>query len=115
MVLEIFNEEKSYNRASRKTEVKRYKAGAQELPDAVMLGMRKAAAQYRMNMVQVAAMALSYYFGDGADHLSCTHCLYFDGDGCGVPEVGEQTTAPYLTRGGGRWATNGLPGVMQNA
>lgn len=115
MLIEIVNEVKSYNRATRKTEVRRYKAGAQELPDSVMLAMGKYAKQYRMSTAQLAVLALSCYFGDGADHLSCEHCLYLGADGCAVPESGGQTTAPYLTRGGGRWATNGLPGVMQNA
>lgn len=98
MKLRLYSEERTFNRATRKSEVREHLSGDVALSGAVVEGLRNAASLYRMSMAEVVSLALSYYFGDGADHLACDRCDFWLGC-CRAPEEGEQTTLPLLDKG----------------
>lgn len=98
MRLKLYSVEKTFNRATRRTETREHLAGDASLSAHIDGALRNAASQYRLSMAEVVALALSYYFGDGADHLQCEHCDFWLGC-CRAPEVGEQATMPILDKG----------------
>lgn len=95
MKLELVNEVRVFNRATRRNDVQRFSAGSAPLSAEVERAVKDFCTQYRMSAAQVVVLALTYYFGDGADHLSCEHCGMY-ADACTVPAHGEQTTMPLL-------------------
>lgn len=100
MRLELVNEVRTFNRATRRTDVQRFAAGSVALPASVEAALKEAAPLYGVNAAQMVQLVLCYYFGDGADHFTCEHCGFLEADGaCRFPLSGEQTTLPLLDMG----------------
>lgn len=95
MKLTVSSVDNVYNRATRKSEQREYVQGFAYLPSAVEVAVRKLAREYRCGVADMVLIALTYYFGDGKNHLHCEHCEFF-GDGCELPELGNQATLPLL-------------------
>ena len=98
MKMRLYNVQRTYNRATRTSESSEFLAGDVKLSDSITDAMRNAAEQYRLSLAEVAALALAYYFGAGADHLQCERCDFWLGC-CRAPEVGEQAAMPLLDKG----------------
>lgn len=95
MKVSISHRDSSYNRATRKTETREVVDGFVVLPSEVETQLRRLAREYRFTTAQVVGLALSYYFGDGKNHLACEHCDWNDA-ACRFPAPGTQTTIPVL-------------------
>lgn len=107
MKITVSSVEGVYNRATREMDYIETSEGFAVVPVEVEKQLRKLAREYRTNVADMVALCLRYYFGDGKNHLSCEHCDWC-GDGCGFPEVGEQTTIPVLDKG---MVVVGLPSI----
>ena len=63
-----------------------------------VLGLTRAAKQYRTTKAGMIELVLAYYFGDCSNHLGCADCM-FDFEDMGLMEPGTQTTLPLLDKG----------------
>lgn len=51
--------------------------GVIAVPRGVETALKRFSREYRTNPAGMVVLALSYYFGDGSDHLGCSDCEYF--------------------------------------
>lgn len=101
MVIKTYNVDSSFNRATRRVEVREIESGFFSVPRDVELQLRLLARDYQCSVAEMVSTALRFYFGDGKNHLMCEHCDFYSQDekGCKMPEKGEQTTMPLLDKG----------------
>lgn len=69
------------------------------LPHRVAEDVRALSRLYRTSFSGMVNIALSYYFGDGSDHLRCESCDLWRGYCMQDLEPGKQTTIPLLDKG----------------
>lgn len=98
MKITVSHMESNFNRATRKTDKREVIDGFSVVPVEVEKALKASAIEYRCSVAEMVALALRYYFGDGADHIQCEYCDFWR-ECCTVPEHGEQTTIPILDKG----------------
>lgn len=98
MLITVTHSESSFNYATRQNDFREVVDGQIALPGTVEVALRKLAREYRFSVAEMVSLALSFYFGDGKNHLACEHCDFWQGV-CGMPAPGEQTTIPVLDKG----------------
>lgn len=95
-----------YGRNGKRVEVE---DGFVFLPASVEKALRLTAREYRTSSAGMIQIALTYYFGDGANHLGCADCGYWCQErtccenpqakgNCGMTHK-EKTTLPLLDKG----------------
>lgn len=92
MKVTVSHIESSFNRAKRKKDKWEVVDGFWYVPAPIDRMLKELATEYRLNVAEMVGLALFYYFGDGKNHLACEHCEWFEKEGCGFPELNEQTT-----------------------
>ena len=96
MKITVSHVQYTFNRATRKSEPHEITEGFAVLPAKVETQLRLLAPKYKMSVPELVALALTFYFGDGMNHLACEHCEWFESSVCEIPSLGEQTTIPVL-------------------
>ena len=111
MEIEVTHEEKTFNRATRKYVKRKEVIGKVHVSPWIERKLREIAPKYRCSVADLVGLALSYYFGDGEDHLFCEFCEIGNSEWCGEflyvnglieamksvqDEPGKETTVPVL-------------------
>ena len=99
MYITVTNTESVYNRAKMRKESIETVSGKVYVNRDLEKALKVYAPRYQMSVAQLVEVALSFYFGDGQNHLNCEYCEFWRDCECKMPEVGENATLPLLDKG----------------